>query len=83
MSSTMIATFASIAFKRNFSLECRIPSPIGENGNPVSERLPARVLVNRSTHKHPTPFRIYDRSKSIVQRFELWKKNKFRLFVLL
>jgi len=28
----MIATFASIAFKRNFSLKCRIPSPIGENG---------------------------------------------------
>jgi hypothetical protein len=33
MDSILIATFASIAFKRNFSLECRIPLPIGENGN--------------------------------------------------
>ena len=43
--------------------------------NPALERLPARVLVNRSTQRHPTRFQIYDRSKSIVQRFELWKKT--------
>jgi hypothetical protein len=69
MGSNMIATFASIAFKRNFSLKRRIPSAIGENGYRESSvgEIAGRILVNRSTQKHPTPFRIYDRSKSIVQ----------------
>lgn len=32
MGSTMIATFASIAFNRNFSLECSHSFATGENG---------------------------------------------------